>query len=178
MRKTFTIENPTNANPPESKVWFHLDFEDGKLVGFEEHDGYSGGAAPQSKNMEAAFVARVAVRGGDVAEAMAFLETAGRLTIDDIQVGVWYGGIGMPRVKAFTWEDGPNGVNYEIEGLCTIDALMTSKEGFVRLANGEPEAVSDFQTISAEYGAPAGTVINAEARTPEQNAFFAALDKM
>jgi hypothetical protein len=71
--KTFTIDKPRFANPPESKVWFHLEFKDGEVVYLEEHEGYAGGPISDG-DCEKLFLRRVERRGGDVEAAKAFLE--------------------------------------------------------------------------------------------------------
>lgn len=176
--KTFVIENPKNANPPESKVWFHVTATDGRVTALEEHDGYAGGAIGQDgEDLALLFLKRVAAKGGDIAAAHAFIDDLTAVTVEQIKPHVWYGGANMPRVMAFIWEDGPDRVNYVIEGLTTMEALWTDKQSFTRMANGDSGTRDVFQNAS-QIAVPAGTVINPEAQTDEQKAFFEALAKM
>ena len=76
MRHIFTIDCPINAHPPESKVWFYLDVRSGSLIRLEEHDNYSGGQiSDEDSDIEALFLQRVTMRGGNAMEAQQFLDT-------------------------------------------------------------------------------------------------------
>ncbi len=58
------------------------------------------------------------------------------VTKDNVQRLVWYG---EPKVRYFTWEDGQYGVNYEVDGMLSIDGFYCSKEEFLEMANrGKP----------------------------------------
>jgi len=79
-KATFTIDNPLNANPPESKVWFHVTVTDGQVTAVEEHDGYAGG--PITGTLET-LSERVAARGGSQDALAAFLMSLGVMgTVD------------------------------------------------------------------------------------------------
>ena len=176
--KSFVIEKPKNATPPESKVWFNVTATHGRVTALEEHDGYSGGAIGEDgDDLAVLFLTRVAAKGGDIGHANDFLADLTLVTVEQIERHVWYGGTNMPCVKAYTWEDGPEGVNYEIEGMMTMLPLYTDKAGFTRMANGEREAATSFRNASSQ-AVPAGTVVNETAQTDEQKSFFADLAKM
>lgn len=53
--------------------------------------------------------------------------------------GKWYpSNVGGRRIKAFTWCDGPNGVNYSVEGWFSFLPMYCSKEEFLaKLSDGE-----------------------------------------
>jgi hypothetical protein len=79
-KATFTIDNPLNANPPESKVWFHVTVTDGRVTAVEEHTGYAGG--PITGTLET-LSERVAARGGSQDALAAFLMSLGVMgTVD------------------------------------------------------------------------------------------------
>jgi hypothetical protein len=72
--KTFVIENPKNANPPESKVWFHVTATNGRVTALEEHDGQAGGViGKDGDDLAMLFVKRVVAKGGDIGHANDFL---------------------------------------------------------------------------------------------------------
>ena len=54
------------------------------------------------------------------------------VTEENVQRLVWYG---EPKVRYFTWEDGSRGVNYEIDGIMSIDGFYCSREEFLEMAN-------------------------------------------
>lgn len=100
-----------------------------------------------------------------------------KLTEADIRTHTFYGE--YPRVCAFTWEDGPEGVNYQIEGVCSIDGLYTDKASFVEMANGTGTgillAVND---VKAAGEPPEWHVVNPEAQTDDQAEFLRTLRGM
>jgi hypothetical protein len=65
------------------------------------------------------------------------------LTEADIKLHTFYGEKGRMRVAAYTWLDGDHGVNYVVDGLDTMDALLTDKAGFLAMANGELQRIID-----------------------------------
>lgn len=60
-------------------------------------------------------------------------ETKTRITEENVERLKWYGH--EPRVRYYLWRDRPRGVNYEIEGVSSIDGFYCSKEEFLEMAN-------------------------------------------
>ncbi len=89
------------------------------------------------------------------------------LTENDIQIGAWYGT--APRAAALTWEDGPEGVNYIVEGIHTILPMFTSKTAFLDMVNGG-KALFDAGNPICPTNVE---VINPHAQTQEQRDFIA-----
>ncbi|PZR73520.1 MAG: hypothetical protein DI537_46570 [Stutzerimonas stutzeri] len=69
-------------------------------------------------------------------------------------------------------------MNYEIEGLCTMLPMFTSKEEFLDMANNTQAAPLAFAAAERRYAAPAGTTINIDAQTDEQRNFLNAVKMM
>lgn len=58
------------------------------------------------------------------------------LTEKDVKLRTFYGeDATRPRLAALSWEDGPEGVAYKVEGMDIIFPLFCSKKEFLRKVN-------------------------------------------
>lgn len=62
------------------------------------------------------------------------MTTKEMITENNIQRLTWYGPSSR-RVRYYVWRDGRLGVNYEIEGVSSIDGFYCSKAEFLAMAN-------------------------------------------